>query len=85
MARVHLLCWKLLYNGANNSAKLLTFRHEQKMTPINKIRFAWWGSEETGLIGSRNYVRDHPDLSSEVAAYLNFDMLASPNFIPGVR
>jgi Zn-dependent M28 family amino/carboxypeptidase len=63
---------------------LIILRHEQGLEPTNKIRFAWWGSEETGLIGSRNYVAAHTDLKAEVALYLNFDMLASPNFIPGV-
>lgn len=50
---------------------------------VNHLVFAWWGSEETGLIGSRNYVNQTKDLA-KVALYLNFDMLASPNYVPGV-
>lgn len=46
----------------------------------NAVRFGFWGAEELGLIGSRNYVES---LSLEqlknIALYLNFDMLASPN------
>lgn len=43
----------------------------------NKIRFAWWGAEENGLLGSKFYTsnlkaRDVNDL----LVYLNFDMVA---------
>src|SRR6201999_3160763 len=38
------------------------------------------GAEELGLIGSRNYVETlNTDALKDVARYLNFDMLASPN------
>jgi Zn-dependent M28 family amino/carboxypeptidase len=50
--------------------------------PTNAVRFAWWGGEESGLLGSQYYVdqlttREIKDL----AVYLNFDMIASPNYI----
>lgn len=48
--------------------------------PTRKIRIAWWGAEEFGLLGSQNYVNA---LSTEaidrIDAYLNFDMVGSPN------
>jgi Zn-dependent M28 family amino/carboxypeptidase len=46
----------------------------------NAVRFGFWGAEELGLIGSRNYV-ESLDLNAlkSIALYLNFDMLASPN------
>jgi Zn-dependent M28 family amino/carboxypeptidase len=46
----------------------------------NAVRFGFWGAEELGLIGSRNYVEslNLEDLKN-IALYLNFDMLASPN------
>jgi Zn-dependent M28 family amino/carboxypeptidase len=50
--------------------------------PRNKVRFAWWGAEESGLIGSQYYV-DHlskRDLKN-IALNLNFDMVASPNYV----
>ena len=28
----------------------------QKVKPTNKVRFAWWGAEESGLVGSTYYV-----------------------------
>ncbi len=48
--------------------------------PVNRVRFAWWSAEESGLLGSQHYVdqlgrseiKDH-------MANLNFDMIGSPN------
>ena len=46
----------------------------------NAVRFGFWGAEELGLIGSRNYVESLDlDALKDIALYLNFDMLASPN------
>ncbi|ACC39185.1 M28 family metallopeptidase [Mycobacterium marinum] len=46
----------------------------------NAVRVAFWGAEELGLIGSRNYVQSLDlDELKNIALYLNFDMLASPN------
>ena len=46
----------------------------------NAVRFGLWGAEELGLIGSRNYVESLDlDALKNIALYLNFDMLASPN------
>lgn len=46
----------------------------------NAVRFGFWGAEELGLIGSRNYVESlDTDALKDIALYLNFDMLASPN------
>jgi Zn-dependent M28 family amino/carboxypeptidase len=51
--------------------------------PRNRIRFAWWGAEEAGLIGSTAYVADLIESGEidDIEANLNFDMLASPNFV----
>jgi Zn-dependent M28 family amino/carboxypeptidase len=46
----------------------------------NAVRFGFWGAEELGLIGSRDYVQSlNLDTLKDIALYLNFDMLASPN------
>ena len=46
----------------------------------NAVRFGFWGAEELGLIGSHNYVESLDlDALRNIALYLNFDMLASPN------
>ena len=51
--------------------------------PGAPVRLVFWGAEEVGVAGSRHYVRS---LSGEerrrIAAYLNFDMLGSPNAAP---
>ena len=50
------------------------------ITPENKVRFAFWGAEESGLVGSTRYVEAATEESfAQLAAVLNFDMLASPN------
>jgi hypothetical protein len=59
-------------------AEQLTARH---LTPRNRVRFAFWGAEELGLLGSKHYVAAlPPEGRREIAAYLNFDMLGSPNY-----
>ncbi|MEJ2867933.1 M28 family peptidase [Actinomycetospora sp. OC33-EN08] len=46
----------------------------------NAVRFAWWGAEEEGLIGSTAYVAGlDPERRRDIAMLLNFDMVASPN------
>jgi Zn-dependent M28 family amino/carboxypeptidase len=46
-----------------------------------RLRFAFWGAEEVGLVGSRHHVNS---LSEEerraIVLYINLDMVASPNF-----
>ena len=51
--------------------------------PRNRIRFAFWGAEEAGLVGSTAYVADLIESGEidNIEANLNFDMLASPNFV----
>jgi len=46
----------------------------------NMVRFGFWGAEELGLLGSGNYVQSlDVDALKDIALYLNFDMIASPN------
>ena len=53
------------------------------VAPRNRIRFAFWGAEEAGLVGSIAYVQDLVASGEikKIEANLNFDMLASPNFV----
>lgn len=49
--------------------------------PRNTIRFAWWGAEEAGLVGSQYYVDSLTKREAkDIELYLNFDMIGSPNF-----
>jgi aminopeptidase S len=44
------------------------------------LRFAWWGGEEQGLLGSTAYVGALPAADRKaIAGYLNVDMIGSPN------
>jgi Zn-dependent M28 family amino/carboxypeptidase len=47
----------------------------------NKMRFVLWGAEELGLLGAHHYVDELTDEERDaIALYLNFDMIASPNY-----
>lgn len=53
-----------------------------KIKPENRVRFAFWGAEESGLIGSNYYVANLSDAEfAQIALNLNFDMLGSPNYV----
>ncbi len=53
-----------------------------KVKPRNKLRFAWWGAEEAGLVGSTDYVANLTQAElDKIALYLNFDMVGSPNHV----
>ncbi|MDQ4058524.1 MAG: M20/M25/M40 family metallo-hydrolase [Actinomycetota bacterium] len=46
------------------------------------VRFAFWSGEELGLLGSQHYVDGlAEDELERISAYLNFDMVGSPNFL----
>jgi Zn-dependent M28 family amino/carboxypeptidase len=70
-------------NGSGIAALLEIARVIADDHPTVRVRFAFWGGEEFGLLGSRAYVESLPSAErAEIAAYLNFDMLGSPNFVP---
>ncbi|MBW9209660.1 M20/M25/M40 family metallo-hydrolase [Mumia sp. zg.B53] len=46
------------------------------------VRFAFWGAEESGLLGAEHYVASLSDQQrSKIYANLNFDMIGSPNYV----
>ncbi|WP_353813577.1 M20/M25/M40 family metallo-hydrolase [Agromyces sp. SYSU T00266] len=72
-------------NGSGSAALLETAIQMQKAKPNNAVRFAWWGAEEEGLLGSEYYVEQlTEEEAADIALYLNFDMIASPNYMFGV-
>lgn len=77
-------------NGSGTAALLEMALELAQMDepPTNKVRFAFWGAEELGLLGSTYYVRDlqenAPEELDDIALYLNFDMIGSPNYIRAV-
>jgi aminopeptidase S len=69
-------------NGSGSAAVLETALavSRAQYQPAKHLRFAWWGAEELGLVGSRTYVnRLTTGDRSRISAYLNFDMIGSPN------
>ena len=68
-------------NGSGTAAILEVAEQMTRVKPTNKVRFALWGAEENGLLGSTYYVANLPQAERDkVALYLNFDMIGSPNF-----
>lgn len=68
-------------NGSGVAAVLETaLQLGPKPAVTNAVRFAFWGAEEEGLNGSIDYVFGlDRDQLNDIALYLNFDVLGSPN------
>jgi aminopeptidase Y len=67
-------------NGSGSAAVLEVARQLAASKPKATVRFAWWGAEELGLLGSQAYVAALPPAElGRIYAYLNFDMIGSPN------
>ena len=72
-------------NGTGSAALLETAIQMSKTKPNNTVRFAWWGAEEEGLLGSEYYVANlTEEQAADISLYLNFDMIGSPNYFFGV-
>ena len=70
-------------NGSGSAALLEIALEMAKLDiqPKNTVRFVWWGAEEAGTLGSDFYVGElTEEEAGDIALYMNFDMLASPNF-----
>ncbi|HET6672557.1 MAG TPA: M28 family metallopeptidase [Agromyces sp.] len=69
-------------NGSGSASLLEIAQNLSKLKPENTVRLAFWGAEESGLIGSQAYVDGLSEAEKDrIALYLNFDMVASPNYI----
>jgi len=72
-------------NGSGSAALLEVAQNLSNHHPQNTLRFAWWGGEELGLLGSTAWVEAlSQDELDRIALYLNFDMIGSPNYFIGV-
>ncbi|KAK2615953.1 hypothetical protein N8I77_002674 [Diaporthe amygdali] len=68
-------------NASGSSLLLALVTALSKYSTKNRIRFAWWGAEERGLLGSKYYVNNlSPEESADILAYLNFDMVSKGYF-----
>jgi hypothetical protein len=75
-----------MLDNASGSATILDIAQKMKnVTPVNKLRFIWFGGEELGLLGSSYYVNS---LSSNELSHIGYDLdadvTATPNYIIGV-
>lgn len=84
-----------LDNGTGVSTTLEAARllAESGVKPKRTIRFILWSGEEQGLLGSRAYVEQNPELLPKISAVLNHDegtnylagLRATPEMLPALR
>ncbi|MEJ6890817.1 M20/M25/M40 family metallo-hydrolase, partial [Bradyrhizobium diazoefficiens] len=70
-------------NGSGTAALLEVALQMSRLEikPRQQVRFAFWGAEESGLLGSEHYVGKLTYTAlGKIFANLNFDMLGSPNY-----
>ena len=69
-------------SGSSSILEIALQMAELDVQPVNQVRFAWWGAEESGLIGSQFYVDSLTKRQvKNTAVNLNFDMVGSPNYV----
>ncbi|KAG4439944.1 hypothetical protein IFR05_004570 [Cadophora sp. M221] len=69
-------------NGSGTNSLLEIAMQLPKYSVKNAVRFGWWTAEEPGLLGSTFYVANlNQSEINKIRLVLNFDMLASPNYI----
>ncbi|RWA10240.1 hypothetical protein EKO27_g4885 [Xylaria grammica] len=68
-------------DGSGTALLLELSKAVLKYKTKTKVRFAWWGAEENGLIGSKYYCSSLqvPEIN-KILAYLNFDMVSRGYF-----
>jgi Zn-dependent M28 family amino/carboxypeptidase len=71
-------------DNGSGSAAVLEAALRLAATPVQsgtRVRFAFWGAEERGLLGSRHHLQALPeDERRRIFLYINLDMVGSPNF-----
>jgi Peptidase family M28/PA domain len=70
-------------DNASGSALVLEIARQARrlrLRPARALRFAFWGAEEVGLVGSAAYASELTAPRRQLAAVLNFDMVGSRNF-----
>ena len=70
-------------NGSGSAVVLEVARQARRLgiRRARGLRFAFWGAEELGLVGSSAYVESlGARQRAQLAGVLNVDMVASPNF-----
>jgi hypothetical protein len=75
-----------MLDNASGSATILDVAQKMKnVTPVNKLRFIWFGGEELGLLGSHHYVDNLSQPALDKIEYdLDADVTATPNYSIGI-
>jgi hypothetical protein len=75
----------MLDNASGSSTILDIAQMMRNVTPLNHLRFIWFGGEELGLLGSSYYVNNlsSTDLS-HIGYDLDADVTATPNYLIGI-
>jgi Zn-dependent M28 family amino/carboxypeptidase len=69
-------------SGTGQDLEIALQMAELGIQPRNQVTFAFWGAEESGLIGSQFYVDSLTKRQiKDIAVNLNFDMVGSPNYV----
>lgn len=78
-------------DGSGTIGSLAVAKALTKFKIKNAVRFGFWGAEEFGKLGSYYYIKTingtlggSQKEAHKVRAYLNFDMIASPNYVLGI-
>lgn len=74
-------------NGSGTVGLLTVAKALINFSTTNAVRFLFFSAEEFGLLGAEYYVSQLNESETEIAkvrGYLNFDMIASPNYMIGV-
>jgi carboxypeptidase Q len=75
----HLDSWHYGTGAADNGAGSVVMMEAMRilktlgLQPRRTVRIALWSGEEQGLLGSRNWVQNHPELHDKISAYVNVD------------
>jgi Zn-dependent M28 family amino/carboxypeptidase len=73
-------------NGSGSAAVLEAALQLAPELARARVRFAFWGAEERGLVGSRHHVGALSEQERrDIAVYINLDMVGSPNFVRYVQ
>ena len=75
----HLDSWHYAQGGADNAAGTVVMMEAVRilktlgLKPRRTVRIALWSGEEQGLLGSRAWVTNHPEMHAKISAYVNVD------------
>jgi len=68
-------------DGSGSTLILEIAKALRRFNVKNKVRFAWWGAEENGLLGSKYYTQNlNATEANNILTYLNFDMVSRGYF-----